>query len=61
LKRLHWDVLDDTTGTVWDQLDGADELDGVFGDLKDEFSTKKAAKDVSSTGGEEKGKPKVCG
>jgi hypothetical protein len=60
LKRLHWDVLDDTTGTVWDELGGDGEgLDDVFGDLKDAFSTKKVAKDATTGGGDASSKPKV--
>jgi len=39
-KRVHWDILEDTEGTIWDSgVDSSDiEMDEVFGDLKDEFS-----------------------
>lgn len=51
-KRVHWDVLEDTEGTIWDSgVDSDDiELADVFEDLKAEFSNKAAAKTLSSNG-----------
>ncbi|CAK9015632.1 Delphilin (Glutamate receptor, partial [Durusdinium trenchii] len=45
-KRVHWDVLEDTEGTIWDSgVDSSDiEISEVFGDLKDEFSSKQPDK-----------------
>ncbi|GBG24777.1 Formin-F [Hondaea fermentalgiana] len=49
-KRVHWDVLEDTEGTIWDSgVDSSDiEIAEVFGDLKSEFSNKAAPKKLGA-------------
>ena len=54
MRQIHWDMLADTEGTIWEKAGGGlGQFDVVFADLKTEFSTKKA-KVVVNTGAKKK-------